>query len=287
MRELWRGEASATEAGPFGLTLPAILAKTCEALDALAAELGLGSFESTRATSALLIRQVRVRRLGAAAPGASLVVAGGVQRFEQTSLLARFELRQGDVPAADAAVLAEHIETEHAKVFPWTSRTVKAAEALRTAPTGDADDTLLTRSGARLGEPTGQGVFQAGEADAFGRIRAASLLQRALESGSWPFAAPSEAGSVQPIRNEARLRILSHPAPGDRYVAMSDVVEVDGGRWRETRVLWAPSGDAVWAQLELACGWVDPSGKPADPPADAAKALLEAAKPAGKPKARA
>ncbi len=273
MRELWRGEAAFSECDALGLPFDLIVGKASEALDALASELGLGSFESPRATSALMVREIRFKRLGSIASGSAIVITGGVERFEATSLLARLELRsvEEDQPAATIAILADHIETEHAKLFPWTSRTVKAAEGLRVRPAAeDKNGAAPTKPAAMLGEATGQGVFQFGDADAFGRVRVASVLRRVLESGNWPFATPADAAGPQPAHLDGRLRVHAYPAPGDRYVVMSDVAEADGGRWRETRVLWAPTGLAIWAQLDLSGAWLDPAtGNPVDPPAHA------------------
>jgi acyl-CoA thioester hydrolase len=289
MRELWRGEAGASECDAAGRLAPAAaLAKASEALAALSAELGVSNLESPRATSALLVRRVDVASLAEARAGATLVVQGGVTGFEESRLAAGLVLRdaRGGAPAAGFAIHADHVETAALRVFPWAARTREAARAVhidappetRLAELGEAPPDKK----AALAEPdapgvseTGRGVFRAAEADAFARVRLEALLARMLEGEAWTDHA---ADGGAPARLEMRLAIRAYPAPGDRYVVRAGLAAVRGARWRELRWLCDPGRGSVWASLASACAWINAETRaPGDPPESVRAALAAAA----------
>jgi acyl-CoA thioester hydrolase len=286
MRELWRGEAGVFDCDPAGrLRLSVLYSRAREALDSLAAEIGLANLENARATSALMPRAVAFEGLARVESRATLAIQGGIARFDEAGLLARLELREGggDRPAARIAIEADHIETASARVFPWPDRMREAAQDLLIKGTRTRDPApgrlnepiTLERADALGMAETGRGALRAAEGDAFGRARLAALLARLAAGGSWPLEEHDpEAG---PAWRDARIVVHRRPSAGDRFLVRSAIARMDGASWREARWLIAPARGSAWASLEGARDWVaHGTGRAVELP-DALRAALERA----------
>jgi acyl-CoA thioester hydrolase len=263
---LWRGQANAWECDEMGhLNVRAYAMKATEALHALARQIGMSNLEDSAAVSALCPREILIRFLAEARPGAPLDISGGVSRVDEDSLTAVMEMRHGDRrPAAGFTITADHVETASGAAFPWAARIRAAAEALEVAPPAHAgprgttttpptEDASLARADALDLLEIGRGVFLRSDCDAFGRVRIDTYQGRVSDSASNLFRRKSGAASETNLGGallESRIIVHAEARGGDPYVIRSGIAEISGKVWRVVHWFLDPFTGAHLASME-------------------------------------
>ena len=184
METLWRGTASAWECDELGhLNVRHYLAKAHEAMGGLSQMIGMSGAYSRGASATLVVRELVVRFLAEARPGAPLAIRGGVTRHDETGLTAALVLdhRSKGRPAALFSVRLDHVDPTTGAVFPWASRTLEALDRSSCAMppehaprslTDDAPADISLDAAVALGmEAVARGMINPAETDMSGRMR--------------------------------------------------------------------------------------------------------------------
>lgn len=290
-RPLWRGQANAWECDEMGhLNVRGYALKAAEALAALAGEIGMSNLEDDAAFSALSPRELHIRFLREARPGAPLEISGGVSQLGEDSLIATMVMRHANgTPAAGINLAADHVETRSGRAFPWAERIRAAAETLKVEPPEHArvrgtttdpstDDASLARADA-LGLPEiGRGVFLRSDCDAFGRVRIDTYQGRVSDSASNLFRAKTGAASESNLGGallESRIIAKTQARGGDGYVIRSGVAALEGKVWRVVHWFLDPQTGAHLASMEGAGVHFDLVARKAVVPTGEALEVLE------------
>ena len=196
MIELWRGNVNAWECDELGhFNVRFYLARLSEAVANLAEAAGLNPIQRPDASATLILRDIHVRFLAEAHPGAPLYIEGGLLDHDDCTAHAIFVMRHSGTgkPAASFRVLLAHASPQTTTDFPWPQRFHARAETLKVdlpdfaAPRGLTLDGAATAPGlARADEmgleTIGRGRFGQAEMDGFGSMRAEFLLGRVSDS---------------------------------------------------------------------------------------------------------
>lgn len=273
MMEVWRGSVNAWECDELGhMNVRFYLAKASEAVAALAEAAGLNPIQRSDATATLVARDIHVRFLAEARPGAPLYIEGSFTGVSECSAEALLVMRHSGSgrPAASFSVTLDHVATRQGREFVWPARFVERAKTLTTerpdfaAPRGLKRDTrpvaasLETADALGLGT-IGRGRFGNEEMDAFGRMRAEFLLGRISDSVTnfsaafpedWDGHAAGQGVKIASALLECRLRPIRWPRSGDLFVVRSGLKSV-GPRVRNI-VHWVlePSTGKPWWTME-------------------------------------
>ena len=271
MITLWRGNANAWECDELGhLNVRFYLAKAWEAVEALSETLRMRAAFQPGATATLIAREIDIRFLAEARPGAPLAIHGVITGFDEASLTAVLVIEHAALgrTAATLRLRLDHADPLTARPFPWSARTRAHIDSLigeapaesvpRSLSTGTpAPDVSLARADALGLQEIGRGRINAHEADRFGRMRPEFALGKASSSvvhftGGFPeqyeayrTGAPLDVASVL---LEARVIMRHWPVAGEGYVMRSGLA----GASRNVRQLvhWAcdpVSGAALWS----------------------------------------
>ncbi|MEQ8406556.1 MAG: acyl-ACP thioesterase [Oceanicaulis sp.] len=276
MDVLWRGNANAWECDELGhMNVRFYLAKASEAIGVLSQMIGMRGAFQRKATATLVPREMTVRFLAEARPGAPLAIRGGVVEHDETGLTAALILDHCALgtPAAAFTVRLEHTDPLTGRVFPFAARTRTALEALRTDPPaecgsrslslGPPAEVSLTRADALGLETLARGMINPGETDIFGRMRLEFAFGKIsnsvihLQSGfpeQWAAYRTGDPLSAASAVLEARLIFRRFPPTGAGYVIRSGISHVT----EKVRVLthWVcdpETGAGLWSMEAVGC----------------------------------
>ncbi|MCC5995769.1 MAG: hypothetical protein JJU18_05295 [Oceanicaulis sp.] len=277
MRTLWRGNANAWECDELGhLNVRFYLAKAWEAVEALAGELGMHAAFQPGATATLIAREVTVRFLAEARPGAPLVIRGGVRTFDAAGMTADLVMDHAALgrPAAAFTVHLDHADPASARPFAWSARAREALDALRAdqppecAPrslsvAAPSPDVSLARADVLGLEEIGRGRINSQDADRFGRMRLEFSMGKVsdsvihLSSGfpeqwrAYQAGAPLNAASAL---LEARILMRRWPVAGEGYVIRSGLAGVNRNVRHLVHWICDPvSGAPLWTMQGVGC----------------------------------
>jgi acyl-CoA thioester hydrolase len=273
MIELWRGNANAWECDELGhMNVQFYLAKASEALANLAALGGLGGIFRADTHATLRARDLHIKFLGEAHPGAPLVIEGGFQSHDRDSariVLVMMHAGSGKV-AATFRIDAVHISPTTGRAFDWPAGftslcadlTVPVPEialprGLNESPRTTTAD-LATADQLGL-EQIGMGRFTSSEMGAFGRMRSDVLLGRVSDSvvnfsGAFPEEVAFHRGELDARIGSALMecRILPRrwPRAGDGYVIRSGLISVTGKVRNLVHWVLDPATGKPWWTME-------------------------------------
>ena len=241
--ELWRGSVNAWECDELGhFNVRFYLAKMAEAVGNLAELSGLSPVLRADVAATLIPRDIHIRFLAEAHPGAPLFIEGGFLDMRDCEADAIFVMRHAGSgkPAASFRVTLSHTDPTTGHDFAWPQRFTDRAGALcvdrpdfaaprgidPATPPGEAS---LAKADRMALEAIGRGRFTHAEMDAFGRLRAEFLLGRVSDSvTNFTTAFPEEAevharggGRIGSVLLECRIRPLRWPRTGDGFVIRS------------------------------------------------------------------
>ncbi|MBR9826019.1 MAG: thioesterase [Alphaproteobacteria bacterium] len=300
MRELWRGNANAWECDELGhMNVQFYLAKASEAVAHLARLAGLGGVFNSNTHATLVARQIHIKFLAEARPGAPLFIHGGFTRYAASSAELTLVMRHGfsQQIAATFRLELDHVSPHEGRPFDWPKRFTEryqslaidaVAEALPRGITETASDQQISLERAdELGlEQIGMGCFSTAEMGPFGRIRSDVLLGRVSNSvinfqTGFPEQAEYHLGRTQTRIGGALLetRILPRhwPRAGDAYVIRSGLRAV-GPKVRNL-VHWVldPQTGRPWWTSEGVAAPMDLDARKLHQPGEKMQARLEAA----------
>ncbi|MBC38124.1 MAG: thioesterase [Oceanicaulis sp.] len=277
MQVLWRGNANTWECDELGhLNVRFYMAKAQEALAGLADQLGMHHAFAPDATATLIPRDVTLRFLAEARPGAPLHISGGVIGHDETSLTVAMILfhAASNTPAATFEIRAEHSHALTGRVFGWPQRSLEALDAslidrpelLTTRSLGMAapSETLSLSRAQTLGlQEIGRGRINRDELDAFGRMRAEFGIGKVSDSvihfsdgfpEQWQAFADNTPIRVASAVLESRLSFRRFPTQGEGFVIRSGLKSAT--ETVRTLVHWAldpVSGRPLWSMEAVAC----------------------------------
>lgn len=266
--EVWRGSVASWECDQMGhLNVGFYVAKSMQALDGFAAELGMpGAFAPTAETT-LIVREQHIRFLREAHPGAALTVTASVLEMTETDVRVLLLMRHADGAfAASFQTVAAHATARDGQPFPWPDRILARAEALKgevpeqAAPRSVGLAPVTTEASlARAVETgmtrTGLGVVAQGDCDAFGRMRTEGFMQR-LSNGIPHLFTGGRPGADEPGRRvggaalEYRLVHHAWPRAGDRIELRSAASGGDARFRRLVHWLLDPVTGRPWGSAE-------------------------------------
>lgn len=277
MDVLWRGLANAWECDELGhLNVRFYLAKAAEAVGGLAHALAMPDAFTHRPYATLVAREITLRFLAEARPGAPLSIRGGVIDHDETGLTAALVMDHAalGVPAASFTVRLEHFSPSFGRVFPWSSRTRKALETLKIQRPPECDtrsidldpptlDASEERADALGLKPIGRGLINANEVDALGHMRAEFAFGKISDSvvhfedafpDHWTAMRAGEPLEVAGAVLEARIVMRQWPQAGEGYVIRSGVKAVnDKVRTLVHWVIDPATGANLWSMEAVAC----------------------------------
>jgi len=294
MRDLWRGNANAWECDEMGhLNIKPYVAKASEALGALANIVGVSNLEDPRAASALSPRELHVRYLAEARPGAPLVIGGGFSAISQREATACLIMRHALAGAAAAAftLRVDHIDPRDGRIIDFDADTRAAAEGLIVTPPDiaqprssrmqpPAGDAALDAADALGLMEIGRGMYRVHDVDAFGRVRLDAHVGRISDSVAHYFGqlrGATQDSGVGGALLEARFVIHEAPSSGDLYVIRSGVVEFMGKALRLVHWFLDPVTGRPWVTMEGISVFLDLKARKVAPPPDDMRAAIEAA----------
>ena len=300
MIELWRGNVNAWECDELGhFNVRFYLARLSEAVANLAEAAGLNPIQRPDASATLILRDIHVRFLAEAHPGAPLYIEGGLLDHDACTAHAIFVMRHSGTgrPAASFRVLLAHASPQTTTDFPWPQRFHARAETLKVdlpdfaAPRGLTLDGAATAPGlARADEmgleTIGRGRFGQAEMDGFGSLRAEFLLGRVSDSVTnfaaafpeeWDQHAGGSPGQVASALLECHIRPRAWSRCGDGYVIRSGLKSVSPKVRNIVHWVMEPATGRVWWTMEGVAAPMDLTArKLLDVPADV-QARVEAA----------
>ncbi len=277
MQVLWRGNANAWECDELGhLNVRFYMAKAQEALGGLTDQLGMHRAFAPDATATLIPRDICIRFLAEARPGAPLHISGGVVSHDETSLTVAMILYHAasGAPAATFEIRAEHAHTITGRVFAWPQRSldvlssslVKRPELLtpRSLSQAAPSDALSLARANELGlQEIGRGRINREELDAFGRMRAEFGIGKVSDSvihfsdgfpEQWQAFAENTPLTVASAVLESRLHFRRFPTQGEGFVIRSGLKSAT--ETVRTLVHWAldpVTGKPLWSMEAVAC----------------------------------
>lgn len=245
MIELWRGTVNAWECDELGhMNVRFYLAKAAQAVANLAEEAGLNPVHRADALATLIARDIHIRFLAEAHPGAPVYIEGGLLDHDASGATAMLVMRHSGsgVPAASFRIVLGHASPQDGRDFAWPQRFASRADRLAVdcpdfaAPRGimldgrPGTEASLARADALGLQQIGRGRFGMEEMDAFGRMRLEFLLGRISDSvTNFAAAFPEEyamhaqggGGNVGSALLECRIRPWRWARAGDGFVVRS------------------------------------------------------------------
>lgn len=301
MIELWRGTVNAWECDELGhMNVRFYLAKAAQAVANLAEEAGLNPVNRADATATLIARDIHIRFLAEAHPGAPVYIEGGLLDHDASGATAMLVMRHSGsgVPAASFRIALSHAAPQDGRDFAWPKRFAERANRL----TVDCPDFAIPRgvsldgenrtaasleSAVALGlEQVGRGRFGIEEMDAFGRLRPEFLLGRISDSvTNFATATPEEyaihaqggGGKVGGALLECRIRPWRWARAGDGFVVRSGIKSA-GSKVRNL-VHWVlePQSGRPWWTMEAVAAPMDLEARKLLPASPEIRDALQAA----------
>lgn len=277
MQVLWRGNANAWECDELGhLNVRFYMAKAQEALAGLADHLGMHHAFAPDATATLIARDVSIRFLAEARPGAPLHICGGVISHDAASLTVAMILYHAasDTPAATFEIRAEHCDAATGRVFHWPQRSLQALDDSQIhrpeiltprslSQSAPSNALSLEQADALQLQEIGRGRINRDELDAFGRMRAELGIGKVSDSvihfsdgfpEQWQAFAENAPLSVASAVLESRLSFRRFPSQGEGFVIRSGLKSAT--ETVRTLVHWAldsVTGKPLWSMEAVAC----------------------------------
>lgn len=187
--EVWCGGVNTWECDEMGhLNVKFWVAKGLEALAGLARELGLPRAFAPDSLATLVIREIHMRFLKEARPGAGLYGTGGVIELTEDGARLLVVLRHVDgTPGATFQILVAHATSTDMRAFPWSAKVRERAKGLmvEVPPYAEARSVDLSPVEVKASLPRardlnlmriGLSAISAQEVDAFGRMRAETFI---------------------------------------------------------------------------------------------------------------
>lgn len=214
-------------------------------------------------------REVHVRFLKEAHPGAPLLMHGGVLGLGEDSGAFCFDMRHADgAPSSAFTFFVSHVDAKTLTPTPWTDSARAMADALSCqapahtqprsidmhAAPGDAGVALAKDLGAHR---IGGFLVSPDQCDAFGRLRGEHIIGRASDSASgllsrWRQETAGDSGaSPAGAVVEARIVYRRWPRAGALVEVYSGVVEVGEKTLRIIHWICDPERGDAWASLEI------------------------------------
>jgi acyl-CoA thioester hydrolase len=273
MIELWRGAVNAWECDELGhMNVRFYLAKASEAVANLAEAAGLNPVQRHDSASTLVPRDIHIRFLAEAHPGAPLFIEGGFLAHDRTTASVILVMRHAGTgrPAATFRSTLGHADPGNGRDFAWPDRFSARADSLLVdlpdfaVPRGLSLDVSPTDAGLRKAdglqlETIGRGRFGNHEMDAFGWLRPEFLLGRISDSvvnfaaafpEEWAMHAGHNGQRIGSALLECRIRPHRWPRAGDGFVVRSGLKSA-GPRVRNL-VHWVlePATGTPWWSME-------------------------------------
>ncbi|MHA6289086.1 thioesterase family protein [Maricaulis sp. CAU 1757] len=299
MIELWRGSVNAWECDELGhMNVRFYLAKASEAIGWLAAEAGLGRVYHPSATATLIPRDIHIRFVAEARPGAPLYITGGFLDIAEDQATIQLVMRHSgsDRIAALYRIVVGHAEPNEGVDFAWPNRFAAQAERLKIEAFPDAGprglslaNSEITASRARADDlglsRIGRGHFSQAEMDGFGVLCSEFLLGRISDSvtnfeAAFPedFSAHREGrpANIASALLECHIRPARWPRAGDSFMVRSGLKSI-GPKVRNI-VHWVldPASGHPWWTMEGVAAPLDLDNRRIAPVGDELRAELEA-----------
>lgn len=292
---LYQGSVNTWECDEGGhLNIRFHLERAMVGLAHMAAALEVPRSFKPRTNSTLIVREVHVRFLKEALPGAALVMHGGVVALDQSDATLCFDMRHADgAPSSCFTMKVSHAETRDWRAFPWSMRTRAAAERLTCAPPAHGQARSLDLSVApsdasraraiELGASRiGASVVTPDQCDAFGRLRTDHFLGRISDAvpnllSQWrrEAAATNISGMPAGAVVEARLVCRRYPRMGDLVEVHSGVAHVGEKTFRLVHWLCDPVSGVTYASMEGVALTFDTATRKTITPSAEARAVME------------
>lgn len=268
--EVWSGGVNTWECDEMGhLNVKFWVAKAMEGLAGLARELGMPRAFAADAGATLAIRDIHMRFLKEARPGAFLHARGGVLEVGEDDARLLIVIRHPDgSPGATFQIRVAHATSQDLRAFPWPARVRERAQALRIeAPAYAAarsiplDPVEVTASLARaqaLGlQRIGLSVVGAQDVDVFGRMRAEVFIGRVSDGVARLFERdppPQAPGGDEPRIGgavlEYRLVFADWPRAGDGVEVRSGFAACEPRTRRVFHWMVDPDSGRPWVSSE-------------------------------------
>lgn len=277
MQELWRGNANAWECDELGhFNVRYYIARAMQAVGALSDRIGMRRAFGPEATATLIARDLHVRFLAEARPGAPLMIEGGVSEVGESGLTVVLIMRhaaRGKV-AASFQIRLDHADPRSARPFPWPARLREAIEALITdvpgearprgiEPRAPAPAISLKRADALGLAAPGLGRFLPEDVDVFGRMKAECAIAKISDSvihfaDGFPEQWENHASGA-PLRHasallELRIVYRGYAEAGDGYVVRSGVTAASEKVRSLVHWVFDPAtGQPLWSAEGVGC----------------------------------
>jgi len=266
--EVWRGGVNPWECDDMGhMNVRFYVARAMEGLVGLASALGLRGAFRERANATVMVRDHHIRFMREARSRAPLHMVAGV--LEMGECDARFlqllmHSATGELAASFQTVVA-HVTTLDERPFPWSAPTRRLADDFRmSVPEHAAPRSLglapsVGRASLAEAEALGlvrlaTGAINAGDCDAFGRMRADIFIGRvsdgipglsaALRARTGESDPPSDGVGGAVV--EYRLSYRSWPRAGDRFEIRSGLTDVQDRTQHWVHWMLDPETGGAW-----------------------------------------
>lgn len=277
MHELWRGNANAWECDELGhLNVRHYLAKAMQAAGTLSDMIGMRRAFGSGALATLIVRDLHVRFLAEARPGAPLMIEGGVTQATPAGLSIVLMMRHAaqDRLAASFTMTLDHADPRTGRPFAWPARVSSAMEGLTVALPGEAgprglqmsepaNAISLARADALGLQPVGRGRVLPEDGDIFGRMRPECAIGKISDSvihfqagfpEQWDNHASGEKLRRASALLELRIVYRNYPQPGDGFVVRSGLTQA--GEKVRNLVHWVldpVTGEPWWSAEGVGC----------------------------------
>ncbi|MFN3511835.1 MAG: thioesterase family protein [Phenylobacterium sp.] len=240
--EVWRGGVNTWECDEMGhLNVRFWVAKALQGLVGLAREMGMPHAFAPDAEATLVLRDLHMRFLREARPGAALDMTGGVVSLDECEARLLLVIRHvSGEPAATFQCVVAHATPRDLRAFPWPQRVRSRAEGLRVevpphaaARSIDLSPVAVAASLNRAEElglmRIGLSAIGPGDLDAFGRMRPEIFIGQVSDGVARLFDRPPPA--LKPGGSEPRIggAVLEYRAVFADWPRAGDAVEVRSG----------------------------------------------------------
>ena len=242
----WSGTANQWECDELGhLNMRHYLAKAAEARQMFITHLGLPDAFKAGASSSVRLKQVHIKYVKEARPGASLYIESGLLSLgENCATLVHIMYHANGQVAASLTEKLEHIFCRNQQPFPWPDRVRSKADSFKLPLPDIAKPKGLTGNEPMIGpelaqleawncQHIGTGMFLPDEVDIMGSVKPSVYIGRVSDNvirltSAWPdFDLLNwEKYSTMGVMLELRLRIHRHAVAGEPFLLKSGIAGV-------------------------------------------------------------
>ncbi len=302
MKEFWRGSAEAWECDEMGhMNVRYWVARSMDAVVALAEEIGCGGAFALGATATLLPTCQHIKFTREARAGAPLFARGGVVALGESTLTFYCEIVHAFSGEIGATFITDliHVEAKTGRAFPFPSRTKLLVEILKTdVPTHGQPRSIGLDHPIVALEPAaalaanfvrvGHSGVRPGDVDVFNRLCPEGMIGRVSNAmpnllSQWREDATVEMTQIDGVERTAgaavleyRLDYLAWPQMGDLTAVYSGLVEISDKSNKVRHLVLDPLTGQPWCVCEALAVTLDLKARKivANPPR--AKAALQA-----------